>query len=280
MNFAFIYEDDDDSIHVAKSSHHAKNQSNKIGTADKDNANNVDYFRSSNMFKKNVLSDTNNISDQCFQQLNKKRKFNDQADDSQRINNDIMLPAYSFKKSKMDMNLDNKGIIIPDVVIKQQYDEKSNLNDIFEAMDGMKFIKPNSNTEVKLKRDFSDFTNNKIPILLFTFNSSDLSYLKFFEYFKSVNIKIIGVTPEFKYYNDFTFPILLDENGTISKLLNLRDPLGGGIFSIPSVVVFNRFQRELGRIKFGYDFNVHYDASVENNLQKIITELVDFSVSI
>lgn len=94
------------------------------------------------------------------------------------------------------------------------------------------------------------------------------------------NIQIIGITPEYRYYNNQSYPIILDTNGKVSKALNIRNPLGGGIYPIPSMFLFDRHKQELMRIKLGYDQGVFYDSSLKNNLLSVLMACVDYTLKI
>jgi hypothetical protein len=170
---------------------------------------------------------------------------------------------------------------IPDIIIKQSCFEKINFSSVRQIFMGLSCIWPNSNKMYKVTDQNLNFHNDhQMPILLFLFDYSNLTYLKFFEIFKSKNIRIIGITPEFNYFNHESFPIILDNAGKIAKLLKMRNPLGGGVFPIPSIFLFDRFQKEIIRIKLGYDYNIFYDSTLKNNLQKVLIDSIDYTLNI
>lgn len=167
----------------------------------------------------------------------------------------------------------------PDIVIKQICYPKSNVKEVLELFLGLECIASNSKTKYLLTTSNIDINNNQIPTLLFFFDCSDLSHLKFLEMFSEYNVKVIAITPDFKYYNAQSYPIVLDKHGKIAKLLSIRNPVGGGIYAIPSIFLFDRFQSEIIRIKLGYDYNVFYDSSLENNLQKVLMDAVIYTLN-
>lgn len=245
-SYAFIYEDDDDCIHAQRGvkREHTSELITPLSTY-------------------NYTHKLYNHNDQLDNVGSKRRRINNTADSGL---------CSSLKKSKT-------GRRIPEIVIKQAHLEKSQLKDIFETFVGLEYIPPKCGNKTMLDKESADFFENRISVLLFLFDCSNFSYLKFFELFPQKNIKVIGITPEFGLYNDQSYPIVLDKNGDIAKQLSIRNPLGGGIYPIPSIILFDSSQTEIFRIKLGYDYNVYYDSSVENNLQSVLIEGVNYAVS-
>lgn len=246
-SFAFIYEDDDDCIHAqrgVKRGHMSELQT-PLST----------YNHTHELYNHKESQD--NVG-------SKRRRMNNTADSG---------ICRNLKKPKT-------GQIIPEIVIKQAHLEKSDLKNVFETFLGMEYLPPKCGNKTSMNRESADFFNNKISVLLFLFDCSNFSYLKFFEMFPQKNVKVIGITPAFNYYNEQSYPIVLDKHGEIAKQLHIRNPLGGGIYPIPSIVLFDPSQTEIFRIKLGYDYNVYYDSSVEKNLQNVLIEGIDYALSL
>jgi hypothetical protein len=62
--------------------------------------------------------------------------------------------------------------------------------------------------------------------------------------------------------------------------MGIQSPVGGGIFPIPSIFMFDRYQKEVMRIMLGYDFNVYYGSNASNSLQKVLADTVDYTLGI
>lgn len=167
---------------------------------------------------------------------------------------------------------------MPDCVAQQLRMDKSRLDDVVEVMKALNYVPSNSGMELRIDPEFQLLTS-KIPVMFFFFTATNLTSLKFFDMFTAQNVSIIGVTPEFQYYNTNNFPIVLDKNGKLAKLLRIRDPLGGGVYPIPTIILYDRFQNEVIRIQLGYDYNVYYDSSIENNLQNVLINCINYTAS-
>lgn len=249
-SFSFVYEDDDDCINAKKS--------NKRGHS----YNPVFEFNVPNL---NTNNNIINIKENDKFVENKKRKIDD-------LNNSNHCNQYC-KKFKY-----NQHIIVPNIIMKQVHLTKFNLNNIINELKVIKLIKPNSKIPLSINKDYLDLFNNsyQIPTLLFLFDYSTLSYLRNFEAFKDKNINIIGITPNYDYFNEQSYPIIIDNNGEFIKNLNMRDPLGGGIYPIPSIFLFNSSNEEVLRIKLGYDYNIYYDSTVQGNLQNVLLQCINY----
>ncbi|KAG0683539.1 hypothetical protein C6P40_000051 [Pichia californica] len=261
-SFSFIYEDEDDCINAPRGiKREYNNRRNVISPLIQYQQNHVTF---------NLNTEDNEISDI---DVGSKRKRLDSP-------SNFGICSTNFKKSKIANN-NNDNQLIPNIVIKQSNFEKSNFNDVLNNIKEIKFIQPNSQIQSVINSINSDLIYDKnIPLLIFLFDYSTISYLKMFEIFKNKNIKIIGITPRFEYYNEQSFPIIIDENGEISKLLNIRDPVGGGIYPIPSIFLFDSFKDEIFRIKLGYDFNIYYDSTIKGNLQNVLFEGIEYTLGI
>ncbi|GMF07709.1 unnamed protein product [Ambrosiozyma monospora] len=91
------------------------------------------------------------------------------------------------------------------------------------------------------------------------------------------SVKFLGITPNYNdEFNNYDFPILLDEGGHIAKQLKLLDPLGGCVFPLTSVVAFDSQGVERARLKLGYDYGHLYDDSEDNNLQSQLLQLCKY----
>lgn len=169
---------------------------------------------------------------------------------------------------------------IPDIVIKQLHLEKCKLSSILEILEGLKYIKPSSSNELDIDKDMIGYINNRLTTIFVLFDCSTVKFVKYFKLFQRMNLNIVGITPEYKYFNDCPFPILLDRHGNISKQLGLRNPIGGGIYPIPSIVIFDKSQNEVVRIKLGYDHNIYYDCSSANNLHSLLDNIINYTTSV
>lgn len=197
----------------------------------------------------------------------------------------LLFPGVKKKKTTEEKKVRlNKERVVsnstPDIIIRQIYFPKVNFKMVIEQMKVLRYIPPNAGVSFPLLEKCDGLLGAEIPLLLFLFDSSNLSYLKFYELFYEKNIQIIGITPEYRYYNNQSYPIILDTNGKVSKALNIRNPLGGGIYPIPSMFLFDRHKQELMRIKLGYDQGVFYDSSLKNNLLSVLMACVDYTLKI
>lgn len=270
--FSLIYEDTDDSIHLINARAIRRQSSSEVVTPltqytqTHNIYNNNNYNNEILMDKKKrkgVDDDTNSFDNI----MHKRRRFNDGS-----------ICTRNLKRTRIAS--DSIRQKIPDIIIEQAHLEKSNLGEIFHEFDQLEYIPSNSNSRIRLNRlDLnSTFKTTEVPILMFFFDCSNMSYLKLLNQFSDKNIKIIGITPTFNYINNQSFPIILDERGHIAKLLNLRNPVGGGIFPIPSILLFDSTMEEVFRIKLGYDYNLYYDSSIEKNLQSVLVQAIDYII--
>lgn len=163
----------------------------------------------------------------------------------------------------------------PDVVIRQRDLEKSHLSAVFRHLPDFRFVASNSNRILPLGNQV-DCLNLGMPVLLFFFDCSTTSLFGLFNTLPQMKVAVFGITPYFKSHNDNCFPIVLDNHGSLSKQLGIRNPVGGGVYPIPSIFLFDRNQNEVLRIKLGYDYNVFYNSSPEKNLQKVLLEAVEY----
>lgn len=151
-------------------------------------------------------------------------------------NNDLQL--HKRRASLLDCSVDKYQSLkrpdqIPNCVIEQLLHPKNHLEDITMVPSAKKskavvafFFKPNDIQWIKY------------------LNSSILRY--------SDAIEIIGITP-CSISIDANIQTIADEDGKICSRMNLRDPLGGGIYPISSIIIFNSSGAELVRFKVGID---------------------------
>lgn len=141
---------------------------------------------------------------------------------------------------------------------------KPNCDDMYKSIIGSKSKLPNCVIHQVLnpKNVVYDILpgrqKNQLPVVAFFFKPNDTKWLDFCDSLNMMhsNILIIGVTPSIKGIQIYNFPIIVDHNGEICQRMNLRDPLGGGIYPLSSFVIFNKFGFEVARFKIGYDKNI------------------------
>lgn len=123
----------------------------------------------------------------------------------------------------------------PECIIKQILNEKNEINDILPGRQ-----------------------KDQLPVVAFFFKPNDTKWLEFCDSLNLIhaNVLVIGVTPSIRGVDIYNFPIVVDHSGGICQKLNLRDPLGGGLYPLSSFVIFNKFGLEVARFKIGYDENI------------------------
>ncbi|QPG73789.1 hypothetical protein FOA43_001103 [Brettanomyces nanus] len=91
---------------------------------------------------------------------------------------------------------------------------------------------------------------------------------------------IFGVTPSsWSRRNHFDFPILVDESGIIGKKLRILDPLGGGIYPLNCLFIFDRYGDELIKIRLGYDEGLYYNDR-DRTLELVLRQTCRYAESI
>lgn len=161
---------------------------------------------------------------------------------------------------------------VPECVAKQSLSAKGDFADAARVMRSLTCITGRSSSESVLDLSVGS------PVLIFFFTPTQIGSLRFFDQLNELtNVRIVGVTPDFPYRNECSFPILLDRRGELTKVLRVRDPLGGGVYPIPTVMLFDRQGNEVMKIQLGYDYNVYYDSSVENNLQTVLVDCIKYT---
>ncbi|TID30281.1 hypothetical protein CANINC_001161 [Pichia inconspicua] len=161
---------------------------------------------------------------------------------------------------------------MPDCVAKQTLFEKNTLTDVACVIDDLACIGGGDCKESRMELTVG------LPVLLFLFTPSQIESLCFFDQLNGLTtISVVAVTPDFPFRNEHSFPIVLDRSGKLAKVLRVRDPLGGGIYPIPTVIVFDRHGEEVVRVQLGYDYQVYYDSSIENNLQTVLIDCINYT---
>lgn len=264
--FDFIYEDSDDSIHLPVRGHKRQFEQDTydpqsfVGTpmsnfAIPDLGSNM-TFNASNLKKVPNLRETS-------KSLKRRRS-------GEKLSSDSLLKNYRV----------SNNVPTPEVVLKQLHLQKADLGTVFQAFCGLQCVLPCSGDVITLDDRSLGSLRSDIPVLMFFFDFANVSWLKFFELFREKNIKVLAVTPHYDYFNPQSFPIILDKDGLVTKLLSIQNPVGGGVFPIPSIFLFDKYQQELMRIKLGYDYDVYYSSNVSNSLQKVLCEAVDYTLGI
>ncbi|GME70741.1 unnamed protein product [[Candida] boidinii] len=180
--------------------------------------------------------------------------------------------VVNFQKNAVDKKLnffkDGYGNIInyyklnsnekslPKLIINQLNYNKININDIFN----------DSNADTK-------------PTILIFFGPGD-------EYFinkiNSVQNKLINEMKEVKFIGisassqqqQLPFRVIQDSGSKIIKSLNLLDPLGGGIFPISSILIFD--SNGLETVKLNYKYNHDFLNHSSNDFENLVYEVLDY----
>lgn len=166
-------------------------------------------------------------------------------------------------------NIKKRCSTVPKVIKSQLTNDKIHWSELYDIIDSFRCILPHSDVES------SSIQCDKMIKLVFIFDYSNIRHLPLLEEFKNDNVSVVAITPNYDLYNEQSFPIVLDKSGQVSKFLRLSNPVGGGIYPIPSVLLFDQRGKEMVRIRLGYDYNIHYDAVV-NNLSNVLHECITF----
>lgn len=212
-----------------------------------------------------------------------KRRFegcDDIGSPFKKTNNGSTTCSKYYQKSKV--------IKTPNIVIDQALTNSNNIELVklfkevlSESKSTIDYINPRSVDLVNINQIINEVDDK--PTILFLFKTTDIYSLHCFEsllnnYRNQINI--LSLTPYFEYFNEYNFPIILDKDGLITKKLNLRCPVGGGIYPISSILIFSRNYKEILRIKLGYDYNKYYDSTDSNNIETVILNVIDYTLTI
>ncbi|OUM51377.1 hypothetical protein BVG19_g472 [[Candida] boidinii] len=145
---------------------------------------------------------------------------------------------------------------LPKLIINQLNYNKININDIF-----------------------NDLSTDTKPTILIFFGPGD-------EYFinkiNSVQNKLINEMKEVKFIGisassqqqQLPFRVIQDSGSKIIKSLNLLDPLGGGIFPISSILIFD--SNGLETVKLNYKYNHDFLNHSSNDFENLVYEVLDY----
>ncbi|OWB58274.1 hypothetical protein B5S28_g4284 [[Candida] boidinii] len=159
---------------------------------------------------------------------------------------------------------------VPKLIINQLNYNRININNIFN----------NNNL---------NNTNNNKPIILIFFGPGD-DY--FINKINSVQNKLINEMKDVKFIgisasignnntttnnhsnNNYPFKVIHDSGSKIIKSLNLLDPLGGGIYPISSILIFD--SNGLETVKLNYKYNHDFLNHSSNEFENLIYDVLDY----
>lgn len=264
--FDFIYEDSDDSIHIP-----LRGQKRRF------DLDVLDMVPLVTLSQPNLIPRVSDYASSSPLKERKKATIGTQLKpkcrhESTELDIDSPSQRRAYKRSRTGP--------VPDVVVRQLHLDKADLLPVLDKFQGLQCVLPGSGEVLTLDKKSLGPLRCDVPVLMFFFDFANVSWLKFFELFREKNIKIIAVTPQYNYFNPQSFPIVLDKNGVVTKLMGIQSPVGGGIFPIPSIFMFDRYQKEVMRIMLGYDYNVFYGSNASNSLQKVLADTVDYTLGI
>jgi len=169
---------------------------------------------------------------------------------------------------------------IPNVVIMQAHLRKLYLSDINDQMMDAGYMECGSQ-DVKYTHLFN-LTETCGPTVICTFpwNSRGFAltlYRVLSQRILSNNIRWIGVTPStWSDSNDLPFPLVLDSAGHIARKLGMLDPLGGDVYPLNSILIFDKDGVETFRLRLGYDRGLYYDDGEEHSLLEVLLEVLTY----
>jgi len=172
------------------------------------------------------------------------------------------------------------GASIPDIVIMQAHLQKLHLSDIINEIMKAGYMEHGS-LDIKYTRLLS-LTDNSWPTVIFTFpwNSHEFAstlYRVIRSGNVSKNITWIGVTPStWNDLNDLPFPLVQDSDGRISRKLGMLDPLGGDVYPLNSIIIFDKNGVETIRLRLGYDSGLYYDFGEGHSLPETLSDVLNY----
>ncbi|GME68424.1 hypothetical protein B5S31_g4696 [[Candida] boidinii] len=246
------------------------------------------------LYSTNTCDDTINdtYDSECSEYYNELKNYKIISNSKNKINNkkkqilNFQKITINEKTNSLNLFKDGYGNIInyyklnsnkksvPKLIINQLNYNKININNIFN----------NNNL---------NNTNNNKPIILIFFGPGD-DY--FINKINSVQNKLINEMKDVKFIgisasigdnsttttnnnnnnsnNNYPFKVIHDSGSKIIKSLNLLDPLGGGIYPISSILIFD--SNGLETVKLNYKYNHDFLNHSSNEFENLIYDVLDY----